>query len=176
MLLTKKTCYSGGAEGADCCWGTLGKEWGYDVVHYYGGKRTPYGNTALTAEQMQEGWQRVLLANQTLKRRPEKYYELLSRNWWPVRMAETVFAIGRIYNGVVMGGTGWAVQMAIDTRTPVYVFDQDKDQWYTWDGRWTPCPEPVLTDKFAGVGTRDINARGVQAIISIYLKTVNNGS
>jgi len=48
-------------------------------------------------------------ANQTLHRRPEKYLSLLSRNYQQVRNSDAIFAIGTLKNGIVDGGTGWAV-------------------------------------------------------------------
>ena len=35
------------------------------------------------------------------------------------------------------GGTGWGVQMAINARKPIYVFDQrpSKNSWYKFDYR-----------------------------------------
>lgn len=41
-----------------------------------------------------------------------------------VKNSDAVFAIGHLVRGIVDGGTGWAVQMAIDDGKPVYVYDQ----------------------------------------------------
>jgi len=63
--------------------------------------------------------------------------------------------------------------MAIQANKPVYVFDQDKKQWFTKQPGedWKQCDTPILTKNFAGIGTREINQYGKDAIRSIYIKT-----
>ena len=60
-----------------------------------------------------------------------------------------------------MGGTGWAVQVAVDHKKPIYFFEQNDNQWYYYDyesDRFEIYEEiPKLTEKFAGIGTREIN-------------------
>jgi hypothetical protein len=76
---------------------------------------------------------------------------------------------------MVKGGTGWAVGMAIEEGKPVYVFDQEKEQWFTYNailGAFLPLYDtPVLTSNFAGIGTRELNDAGRQAIRDVYAKT-----
>jgi hypothetical protein len=48
-------------------------------------------------------------ANETLHRRPDNYMNLLSRNYAQVKNADAIFAVGQLNNGIVDGGTGWAV-------------------------------------------------------------------
>ena len=71
----------------------------------------------------------------------------------------------------VSGGTGWAVQMAIDSNKPVYLFDQESGKWFSFSGAdnnkfgWTELETaPVLTKNFAGIGTRDINEAGRRVV------------
>ena len=60
------TNHSGGAVGADSTWDTIGREFGVtDHRHYYHGNKRPLGNTEITNEQLEEGWQHVLQANKT---------------------------------------------------------------------------------------------------------------
>lgn len=165
--------HSGGAVGSDSYWGEVGARYGIPSNHYYYGKKTPNGNVALTKEQFEEGKEKVLKANQTLNRQPDKYMDLLARNWMQVKNADSVFAIGKItQQGFVDGGTGWAVQMAIDANKPVYVFDQDRNSWFRDNGaQWLPIDTPTLTPNFAGIGTRDLKDSGKQAIEQVYEKT-----
>lgn len=171
------TNHSGGAKGSDSAWDFLGRKRGIDNHNHYwhpGLPKPPLGNVQITDEQLEEGWQKVLLANKTLKRRPEKYKSLLARNWFQVKNADAVFAIGTIYGAEVSGGTGWAVQMAIDSGKPVYVFDQAAKKWFVWkktmfvdftDGKNNV---PQLTPNFAGIGTREISPDGIAAIEAVY--------
>lgn len=179
--------HSGGALGADSEWDNIGVQFGMiNNKHYWYGTKTPKGNVELSVKELEEGWQHVLEANKTLKRKPYAYKALLSRNWFQVKNSDAVFAISTINwdneqkTGVVNGGTGWAVQMAIDNNKPVYVFDQNTNLWYEWqkdkkegDG-WITTNTPVLTQNFAGIGTREINDNGKKAIESVYKKTLNN--
>jgi hypothetical protein len=108
---------------------------------------------------------------------------LLARNWAQVKYSSEIFAIGTILNPgekskkgyrcnskyqSVDGGTGYAVQMAICNNKPVYVFDQDKIQWFRWSYTsmsFIKCKTPKIhTQSFAGVGTRKINQHGINAI------------
>ena len=167
--------HSGGAVGSDTYWGEVGARFGVTSNHYYHGNKTPNGNVAITEEQFQEGKAHVLQANETLNRKPEKYMDLLARNWMQVKNADAVFAIGHLTNGIVDGGTGWAVQMAIDARKPVYLFDQIRNQWFkNLNGTWATSDIPILTPNFAGIGTRELNDAGKRAIEAVYAKTLQN--
>ena len=86
----------------------------------------------------------------------------------------------------VDGGTGYAVQMAINLGKPVYVFDLNYNVWMKYNpeglvdsdipgqkGRFDQTDTPVLTKKFAGVGTREINEAGKQAIRDVYKNTAS---
>ena len=164
--------HSGGAVGADCEWARQGAAYGVVSRHYGHRRRTPFGNVEISESDFDEGVQRVLQANLALHRRPRRYLDLLARNWCQVKYSEAIFAIGRIKSGVVQGGTAWAVQMALDSRKPVYLFDQMSERWLTYrDGQWRSCPVPVLTPHFAGIGSRAITAAGIRAIADVYRKT-----
>lgn len=180
--------HSGGAVGADSVWGEEGAKYGATSNHYYYGKKTPNGNTEISKEAFEDGKQHVLKANETLHRQPDKYMDLLSRNWQQVKNADAIYAIGtrqkpNIRGGAVQnsqskfaptvnGGTGWAVQMAVDAGKTVYLFDQDVNRWFTIeDGKWKPIDTPTLTKNYAGIGTREINENGRAAIAEVYRKT-----
>jgi hypothetical protein len=81
-------------------------------------------------EDFREGLAKIDIADQTLKRlanmsedRMKRIIPLLARNWAQVKYSDGIFAIGTIKYGKVDGGTGWAVQMAIDEQKSVHVFD-----------------------------------------------------
>ena len=101
---------------------------------------------------------------------------LIRRNWYQVRGADAVFAIGNLDKKktglAVEGGTGWAVQMAIDQGKPVHFFDQKSNKWYTGNNTsLTEIDTPTLTPNFAGIGTRGITPAGRKAIEDVYKKT-----
>lgn len=173
--------YSGGAEGSDKFWAATAIDYGIppnNISHFWHGQRTPFGNVQLTDLQLDEGWQHVLVANVKLKRKPHNYKSLLGRNWFQVYNAEAVFAVAEsVRYDTVKGGTGWAVQMAIDKQKPVYVFDQEADAWLKYSyqlNKFILTPTPILTTRFAGIGTRKLQANGEQAIIDVFEATFNN--
>ncbi len=157
--------HSGGAYGADSDWTAVAEEWGMPndqrhISHYYYNQKTPIGNSPISDADYNEGVNHVITANDVLNRNPEKYLHLLARNWSQVKYSNSVFAIGSIKNGQVDGGTGWAVQMAIDAGKQVHVFDLQDERWYTWNFEKKTFEyesTPKLTKDFAGIGTRSID-------------------
>ena len=166
--------HSGGAEGADFYWGNIGEKYGVITNHYWHGKKTPYGNFEISDEEFEEGKQAVYEANKTLHRKPERYMNLLARDYSQVKHSEEVFAVSQLDpNGrTVKGGTGWAVQMAIDNDKIVHLFEQTIGRWFVWlHGNWILTDTPKLTPNFAGIGTRELQANGIKAIEEVYKET-----
>lgn len=191
--LTKITCHSGGAIGADSLFETIGSNFGVRTFAY--SYKTKYHNSPnkveITEEDFQEGINKVNLANKTLNRWGiHRYTHLLARNWVQVKYSRQTIAIGTILNPgeknqkgyrcnsktqSVDGGTGYACQMSIDNYRPVWVFDQLKNEWFRWSYSSdsfikSDCPK-ILVQDFAGIGTRQINSAGIAAIEEVYKKT-----
>lgn len=191
--------HSGGAIGADTMWGQIGEEFGIPndpsrQRHYYNNEKTPGGNVQISQEDYEEGRRKVARAakaNWGYKYDTMKDDRLI-RNWSQVKYANAIFAIGHLVNKgqklfpsqrndtrvalhpAVQGGTGYAVEMGIQAGKPVYVYDQEREQWYSnINGEWSKTDTPVLTPNFAGIGTRGINQAGIQAIRDVYQKTLN---
>lgn len=194
--LNNITCHSGGAEGSDFFFfESIGESYGVKTNAYsYKTKyHTSTNKVEISDEDYNEGILQIKKANKTLNRWSiEKYMNLLARNWAQVKYSKQVFAIGYIVNPgekvgkyyckskhqSVSGGTGWAVQMAIDNKKDVFVFDQIKSKWFRWSYssisfiEMKEVPKIGVQD-FAGVGTREILPNGIQAIKDIYTKTFN---
>jgi len=173
------TCFSGGATGSDTIWEFESIKKGFKVVSYsFEGHNTKSRNKViLTSKELEEGFKHIVITNQRLNRNLNnisKYVKnLISRDWFQVNSSDAVFAIGILdNNGNVKGGTGWAVSCAIDNKKPVYLFEQNDNQWYYYDynTNYFQIYEniPKLTEKFAGIGTREINKNGISAIINIF--------
>jgi hypothetical protein len=199
--LSEYTNHSGGALGSDTQWDVIGKEFGMvNNQHYYTGviseKNAPLGNVDITDKPIAiEGAKKVADAAREMwgyKYNTMKDQRLI-RNWAQVANSDAVFAIGTlgkegdIWKGdeksaeprkllkfAVQGGTGYAVEMAIQAGKPVYVFDQVRNQWYkNIKGQWSKSEVPTLTKNFAGIGTREINEAGKQAIRDVYKNTAS---
>ena len=173
------TCFTGGANGSDWIFETESLKKGFKVAAYsFEGHNTKSQNRViLSSKQLSEGYEHIKIANNRLNRniRSISSYirNLISRDWFQVKDTDAVFAIGSLdTESTVKGGTGYAVQCAIDNKKPVYLFEQNDNQWYYYDyesDRFEVYEEiPKLTEKFAGIGTREINDNGIKAIISLF--------
>jgi hypothetical protein len=183
------TNHSGGALGSDTQWDVIGKEFGMvNNKHYWTETKTPNGNTEISQADAIDGQQKVTEAARAMGRIEPTYQvrdERLIRNWSQVKYSDAVFAITTMLNvGAEMnygkkakirqgkGGTGYAMEMAIQAGKPVYVFDQVRKEWFkNIDGTWERSEVPTLTPNFAGIGTREINEAGKQAIRDVYANT-----
>lgn len=191
--LSEYTNHSGGALGADTEWDKIGKKFGMvNNNHYYTGTKgadnAPNGNFEISETDVTEGQKKVTIAARQMGRIQPTHQVRdvkLIRNWAQVKYADAVFAISEIlgvgdkmnYGKEALivqgkGGTGYAMQMAINEGKPVYMFDQRRKVWVkNINGVWSKSEVPVLTPNFAGIGTREINDAGKQAIRDVYKKT-----
>jgi len=176
------TNHSGGALGADSVWDSVGRLFNVtNHKHYYAGSKTPKGNIKLTDSQLKEGIAHARKAGETLGKTPRKQstLDLLGRNWFQVKNADAVYAVAPLETPksmIVEGGTGWAVQMALDVNKPVFVFDTKTNKWFILNKSLSERPieleeAPLLTRNFAGIGSRNITETGKQAIHAAYKAT-----
>lgn len=191
----KSVLVSGGAEGSDRLWTSLGEKFGILGINYSfkehqaTAERAPGYTQTLRESELEEANKHVLKANESLKRpigdvKPY-VYNLFRRNWFQVKNADAVYAVGPItrtpdslsslprnhkdystdvmskqhlLNRSVKGGTGWAIQMAVDNAKPVYVYDTPTKTWNTFDysaNRFRTIKEPPKPPrKWAGIGSR----------------------
>jgi nucleoside-triphosphatase THEP1 len=201
------TGHSGGANGADLTWDAEGKPYGVTFRHYYTGvksdKNAPGGTEDISNLPVaMEGAGKVAQAAKVMW--GYKYNtmkdERLIRNWAQVVNSETIFAVAPIgkqgdvwsedrgkkdprtlkKSEAVQGGTGYAVEMAIQAGKTVYVYNDPNAKadshlprgWYTWNGsRFEAIETPILTKNFAAIGSRNISDEAKQAIREVYAKT-----
>lgn len=170
--------HSGGCPGADMEWERAGEKYGIKTIAYSFRNHVQEGKNPkiLTVDELNEGFEHVKIAAKGLKKCANCQYgyvrNLICRNWFQVKNAEAIFAIAKtMTRKVVEGGTGWAVQMAIDNQKPTFVFDQLGNQWneFNYESHEFEVINciPKLTNNFAGIGTRDINNNGKEAIRKI---------
>jgi hypothetical protein len=181
---TPITNYSGGADGADITFELEGEKYGVktEAYSFYGHKTNSKNRKILTDDELDEGVEHVKIANKTLKRHignlSPYVKKLLARDWFQVKNSDTIFAVSTLLDeSKVDGGTGWAVQMGIDNNKIVYVFDQNKNKWFRFSYIIHKFIEmdsdPILTDNFAGIGSRDLNENGTNAILRLYKNKFN---
>ncbi len=173
--------HSGGAVGADTLFGLATTLLGGISKHYKTKIIKNRGNTNITAFEHLEGAIMAARASNKLGKevaKSEAVRDLIIRNWSQVKNADHVYVIGKLLydedgNAIkVEGGTGYAVQMAIDTRKPIDVFDPTNSGkgWYSYDysigafiknedGKPRPLPK---SKNFAGIGTRDLEYKEIK--------------
>lgn len=174
------TIHSGGAEGADAAFGTIGTDLGFTVyAHTFAGHKT-FGKgikKVHNAQELEVANEHLLKANLQMCRSfpPRSVFvlRLLQRNYYQVINSDFVVAIAPLENFTrVKGGTGWATAMGINMDKPVFVFDDgNTNRWHVYfEGKFVDLfhefnmPMPLLNGNFAGIGSRAITGQGVNAI------------
>ena len=105
------------------------------------------------------------------------FKKVLQSIWHQVNSGQEIYVIGKILdNGTVKGGTGWGAEFAKLCNKPLYVFDQEKDGWFGWDGdAWVSkkgSDEPVITHvHFTGTGTRMLQPNARKAITDLFTRS-----
>lgn len=168
-------CHSGGAEGSDFFFETIGSEYGVKTKAYSyktSIHKSP-NKVEISESDYKEGIVEINKANKWLNRYGiNKYMNLLARNWAQVKYSEQIFAIGTIikvgdrnvkgyYNkgkyDVVDGGVGYAIQMSINHNKEIFVFDQIRNKWFKWSYntmsfiKMSETPK-IEVQNFAGIG------------------------
>ncbi len=171
------TLLSGGAAGAEAEFGECAEKWGMAEVNFSFAGRGPVrprGMVELTDEELTLGD----VSSSYLKAHMHRSYpatplfrRVLQSIWHQVNTAGEVFAVGVVMpDNTVKGGTGWAVELGRHWGKPVFVFDQEKREWFTWkDQTWKAIPPPTISrDRFTGTGTRFLSDEGRAAIHSLF--------
>jgi len=181
-------CLSGGADGADIAWGVAAEKAGHSVVHwsFTGHKSHADYISVLDTTQLKVADNYLELANKSLMRKwptsSNFINNLLRRNFYQIYYSDCVYAVSKFTNDSsllkISGGTAWACQMYIDrwlhTDTNIencqlYFFDQVLEKWFTWKGKWTEINmPPVPAGVYAGIGSRELNESGLNAICNVY--------
>ena len=190
--------HSGGAEGSDQIFGHCAASYGIKVNHYTAeNKSSKKSNVTgkdislvkITQDEYNYGYAKYKVAANKLGR--DIYQKntpqggLLARDFIQAYNADQIFAIGTIERNNVKGGTGYAVQMAIDMhKDEIYVYDQVQKSWYkirynengthSWD-KLNFIPK-ITSYNFAGIGTREINDDGKNAIANLFRNSFEEDS
>lgn len=164
------TMNSGGAYGGDTYWDVIGRQFGLTKINHF----RPIDNQRmsktlrdrnvkpLSITHEQSNYAREQIKQLTGRDLPYDIGgELLARDFYQVDKSDGVFAIANITSSqkAVEGGTNMAVQVGIKQGKPVHVYDLNTENWYQYNqftGRFEVEDTPVLTNSFAGVGTRNI--------------------
>ena len=169
--------FSGGAPGAEAAFGVAAERYGVEEVNFtFDGHRIARtrGIRMLNHEELQAGDVSLEYVSRLMKRRytdARAIRRILQSLWYQVNNGQEIYVIGAIQaDDTVRGGTGWGAEFAKLCNKPLFVFDQQRNAWFTWTGSdWTACaPAPVITHRhFTGTGTRHLTDAGRAAIAQL---------
>jgi hypothetical protein len=172
--------FSGGAPGAESCFGECAERYGIEEVNFtFDGHQIERrrGIRVLNHEELLAGDVSLEYVSRLMRRRFSEgpsIRRILQTLWYQVNNGQEIFVIGTIVDDdTVRGGTGWGAEFAKLCNKPLCVFDQDRDGWFRWSGAsWEPATgaaAPVIAHShFTGTGTRNLRDNGRQAIESVF--------
>jgi hypothetical protein len=172
--------YSGGALGAESCFGEFAEKYGIDEVNFsFEGHETgrTRGIRILNHEELKQGDVSMTYVSALMHRtypNTAVLRKILQTIWFQINSSQEIFVIGTILeDNTVKGGTGWGAEFAKLCNKTLYVFDQVKNSWFKWNRtNWVESPDPVITNiHFAGTGTRILNDNGRKAIEDLFKRS-----
>ena len=105
------------------------------------------------------------------------FRKILQSIWYQINNGQEIYVIGAIQpDATVRGGTGWGAEFAKLCNKPLFVYDQDKNGWFEWDGEgWkarSGSDEPVIQHvHFTGTGTRMPTDAASKAITALFTRS-----
>jgi len=172
--------FSGGAPGAEAAFGACAERHGIEEVNFTFDGHTierHRGVRVLNHEELLGGDVSLEYVSRLMNRRytdRPTLRKILQTLWYQVNNGQEIYVIGAILeDGTVKGGTGWGAEFAKLCNKPLFVFDQERDRWFTWTGSgWEPrgaSEAPVITHPhFTGTGTRTLRDNGKRAIDALF--------
>ncbi len=174
--------FSGGARGAEACFGELAEKYGLDEVNYsfegHSIERTR-GVRYLTSEELARKDVSITYVSNLMHRnysRAPIFRKVLQTICWQVSSGMEVFVVGEILEDkTVKGGTGWGAEYAKICNKPLFVFDQIRGEWFRWvEVEWKQVKAPVISKQhFTGTGTRFLEESGKKALESLFAGSFN---
>lgn len=170
------TLYSGGAKGSETVFGELSERYGLQEINFSFEGHTQErsrGRKLLTERELAAGDVSLLYVSRRLKRGYSKeslIRKVLQTIWHQVSWSDQIFVIGLIQDdGTVVGGTGWAVELARMWRKNLWVYDQEKAAWFRWiNDSWAPGVPVIEAARFCGTGTRNVSPESAQVIEELF--------
>jgi hypothetical protein len=173
------TLFHGGLKGAESVFGETAEQYGINeiIFTFDDHKLNRDRNSVVLSEaDLQRGDISMELASRMMNRtyyETDKIRKVLQTIFHMVNKGHQVFVIGAILDdNSVKGGTGWAVELAKLFNRPLHVFDQNRNQWFTWkDSAWTEDTPKICYNTFVGSGTRYLSDEGRAAIEQLFVNS-----
>jgi len=171
--------YGGGHRGTEAEFGRQAEKFGIREVNYSFEGHRPARETGLiilSPEELKKGDISMEIVSIRMNRKysqSNKIRKVIQSIFHMVNSGLQVFAVGWIQSDdTVKGGTGWAVELGKLFNRPLSVFDQDRNQWFSWkDNSWVEDLPKVAHTTFVGTGTRNLTDAGQQAIEDLFTRS-----
>src|ERR687895_128109 len=174
--------FSGAAPGAEAEFGACAERHGIEEVNFtFEGHNEARrrGIRVLNHEELLAGDVSLEYVSRLMHRRytdSPMLRKVLQTLWYQVNNGQEIYVVGVIQeDDTVRGGTGWGAEFAKLCNKPLFVFDQEKNGWFEWQGSgWAArgTNTPLITHHhFTGTGTRRINDSGSAAIDALFTKS-----
>ena len=173
------TFYGGGHRGTEAEFGRQAERFGIGEVNYSFDGHQPErekGLVILSPEELKKGDISMEIVSLRMNRKyakVDKIRKVFQSIFHMVNSGVQVLAVGWIQaDDTVKGGTGWAVELAKLFNRPLSVFDQERNQWFTWrDNAWVEDLPVVEHETFVGTGTRNLTEAGEKAIQELFTRS-----
>ncbi|MBF0200412.1 MAG: hypothetical protein HQK66_03695 [Desulfamplus sp.] len=170
------TLFSGGHKGAEAEFGALAEKFGINEINFTFEGHTierKKGLKILSSEELKKGDVSMDIVSARMGRnfsRIEKIRKVIQSIFHMVNNGYQVFVVGWILpDNTVKGGTGWAVELARLFNRPVFVYEQDRKEWFSWVNNGWVEVTPVISHKtFAGTGTRNLTPDAAKALEDLF--------
>jgi hypothetical protein len=176
MIPSDCTYYGGGHRGTEAAFGELAAQFGIQEINYSFEGHQPAreeGLVVLSPEELKKGDISMEIVSLRMQRKyshANKIRKVFQAIFHMVNSGLQIFAVGWIQpDDTVKGGTGWAVELGKLFNRPLSVFDQERNQWFTWtDNAWKEDLPTVEHPTFVGTGTRNLTEDGKRAIAALF--------
>ena len=172
--------FSGAAQGAEATFGEAAERAGVEEVNFtFDGHSDARrrGIRVLNHEELEHGDVSLSYVSRLMHRdypNTPLFKKVLQTIWHQVNNGQEIYVVGRILDdGTVKGGTGWGAEFAKLCNKPLYVYDQEQEGWFEWDGEtFVACADPVIQHvHFTGTGTRFLTEAGAAAIDGLFARS-----
>jgi hypothetical protein len=171
--------YGGGHRGTEEEFGRQAEKFGIQEINYsFDGNQPARSNglVILTSGELKKGDISMEIVSLRMNRNyshADKIRKVFQVIFHMVNSGLQIFTVGWIQpNDTVKGGTGWAVELGKLFNRPMSVFDQARNQWFTWkDNSWMEDLPRVEHATFVGTGTRNLTVEGKQAISDLFARS-----
>ena len=170
------TLYSGGHRGAEAEFGKLAEKYGVKEVNFsFEGNvlDRDVGMRLLNQEELEKGNISMDIVSTRLGRsfsKGNRIRKVIQSIFHMVNSGYQIFTVGWILpDKTVKGGTGWGVELGKLFNRPIFVYEQDREAWFSWVENDWQMVTPVIHHKtFSGTGTRNLTEDAAQAMKDLF--------